>query len=148
MSDLSSIFDILQGWPDGSATEWLFVQDSGASSNIEEGTVVSVVAGSSPTSVDRHTSAWIGPNSDNFDHPWMVIRGKESWDSQESKKLSCLKMRTGLIAKLPVTTPPAIGSLLWASNGALTATDPGSNIPHVAKVIERNASEGWMVIES
>jgi hypothetical protein len=148
MSDLSSIFDVLQGHPDGSALTYDFAQDAGATADIEEGTIVAVVPGSSPASVDRHTSAWIGPNNENFDHPWIVIRGKESWEAQEAKKLTCLKMRTGLKVKVPYTSPPVIGNYLWADDGVLTVTDPGNNIPHLAKVIDRDTTENWVIIES
>jgi hypothetical protein len=148
MSDLSSVFDILRGWPDGSALAWDFLQDSGAASDIEEGSVVAVVAASSPTSVDRHTSALIGPNTDQIDHPWLVIRGRESSESEFTGKLTCVKMRTGFVFKVPTAETPTVGDLLWADTGVLTNVDPGSNIPHVGKVLEFNSSEGWMVVES
>lgn len=148
MSQLSTIFDILRGWPDGSALSWDFVQDSGAASDIEEGSVVSIVAGSSPTSVDRHTSALIGPNSDQLDHPWLVIRGKESSESQFTGKLTCLKLRTGIIFKVPTSETPQVGDLLWANNGELTKVDPGGNVPHIGKVLEYNSTENWMTVES
>lgn len=153
MSDLSSIFDIVRGWTpiseEGCALAWDFLQDSGASSDIEEGTIVAVVAASSPTSVDRHQSALIGPDSDQFDHPWMVVRGRESSESDFTGKLTCLKMRTGFMVKVPTALTPVIGVPLWAdANGVLTTTDPGSSIPHLAKVVEFNASDGWMVVES
>lgn len=148
MSQLSAIFDILRGWPDGSALSWDFVQDSGASSDIEEGSVVAVVASSSPTSVDRHTSALIGPNVDQLDHPWLVIRGKESSESEFTGRLTCLKLRTGVVFKVPTTETPVVGDLLWADTGVLTNVDPGSNIPHVGKVMQFDAAGGWIIVES
>jgi hypothetical protein len=151
MSDLTSIFDIVRGWPNGSAVEWVFLQDSGAASDIDEGTVVAVVASSDPVSVDRHTSALIGPSVDQPDHPWMVIRGKESWDADFTGKLTCLKMRTGFVVKLPTILSPAPspGDLLWAdANGVLTTTDPAGGELHVGKVTEYNSSGGWMIVES
>lgn len=149
MSDLSSIFDVTRGWPNGSALEWQFLQDSGAASDIEEGTIVAVVAASDPVSVDRHESDLIGPDSDQPDHPWIVIRGKESWDSEFTGKLTCLKMRTGLIIKIPTALTPTVGDLLWAdANGVFTDTDPGGGVPHLGKVIEFNSTDGWMKVES
>lgn len=148
MSQLSAIFDILRGWPDGSALSWEFIQDSGAASDIEEGAVVSVVAASSPTSADRHTSALIGPNTDQLDHPWLVIRGKESSESEFTGKLTCLKLRTGVVFKVPTTETHVVGNLLWADTGVLTNVDPGSNIPHVGKVLQHNATDGWMTVEA
>jgi hypothetical protein len=149
MSDLTSIFDVVRGWPEGSAVEWVFLQDSGASSDIDEGTVVSVVAASDPVSVDRHESALIGPSTDQPDHPWIVIRGKESSDADFTGMLTCLKLRTGVIVKLPTLLTVEVGDLLWAdSNGVFTTTDPAGGEIHCAKVIEFNASEGWMIVES
>lgn len=153
MSDLSSIFDVVRGWTpiseEGCAMAWDFLQDSGATSDIEEGTVVAVVAASSPTSVDRHQSAFIGPDSNQRDHPWMVVRGRESTESEFTGKLTCLKMRTGFVVKLPTVLTPTVGDLIWASStGVLTNVDPGSNIPHLAKVLEFNATDGYMVVES
>lgn len=148
MSQLSAIFDILRGWPEGSALTWDFIQDAGAASDIEEGSVVSVVAASSPTSVDRHDSALIGPNTDQLDHPWLVIRGKESSESEFTGKLTCLKLRTGVVFKVPTTESPTVGDLVWADTGVLTNVDPGSNIPHVGKVLQFNATDSWMIVES
>lgn len=152
MSDLSSIFDITRGWrpssSEGSALAWDFLQDSGASSDIDEGSVVAVVASSSPTSVDRHTSALMGPDSDQVDHPWLVVRGHESSESEFTGKLTCLKLRTGFMCKVPTSETPAIGDLLWANAGVLTNVDPGSSAPHLGKVTEFNATDGYMVFES
>lgn len=153
MSDLSSIFDIVRGWvpsssEDGSALSWDFLQDSGASPDIEEGSVVAVVAASSPTSVDRHTSALVGPSSDVKDFPWLVIRGQESSESEWTGMLTCLRMRTGFVCKVPTLESPAIGDRLWANAGVLTNVDPGGSAPHLGKVLEYNSTDGYMVFES
>lgn len=150
MSDLSSIFDIIRGGqPDLNALQWDFQQDSGAASDIDEGTIVAVVAASSPTSVDRHQSALIGPDADQRDHAWLVVRGKESSESDFSGVLTCLKMRTGIEFKVPTLLTPTIGDLLWAdANGVLTTTDPGGGVHHLGKVREFDATDGWIVVES
>ena len=150
MSDLSSFFDVLRGGlPELSALQWDFLQDSGAASDIEEGTVVAVVAASSPTSVDRHASALIGPDADQRDHPWLVVRGLESSESEFTGILTCLKMRTGIKFKVPTLLTPTLGALLWAdANGVLTTTDPAGGIHHLGKVVEYDATDGWMVVES
>lgn len=152
MSDLSSIFDITRGWlpssSEGSALAWDFLQDSGAASDIEEGSVVAVVAASSPTSVDRHTSVLIGPDADQVDHPWLVVRGRESSESTFTGKLTCLKMRTGLVFKVPTALTVVAGELLWADTGVLTNVDPGSAAPHLGKVQQFNAIDGYMIVES
>ncbi len=152
MSDLSSIFDIVRGWhpssSEGSALAWDFLQDSGAASDIEEGSVVAVVASSSPTSVDRHTSALVGPNTDQTDHAWLVVRGQESSESDFTGKLTCLKLRSGFVFKVPTLESPTIGDLLWADTGVLTNVDPGGSAPHLGKVLEFNSTDSYMVVES
>ena len=150
MSDLSSIFDILRGGqPDLSALQWDFIQDSGAASDIEEGTIVAVVAASDPTSVDRHQSALVGPDSDQRDHAWLVIRGRESAESEFTGVLTCLKMRTGIKYRVPTLLAPAIGDQVWAdADGVLTNVDPGGGVHHLGKVLEYDATDGWIVVES
>lgn len=145
MSNLNSIFDILRGYPFECALCWDFTQDSGAASDIEEGTVVAVTDDGGTPAVDRHTSALIGSNPDQ---PWIVIRGKDQEDAQFTGKLTCLKMRTGILFRVPTALTPTVGDLVWANNGALTLTDPAGGERHVGKVVEFDADEDWMVIES
>lgn len=149
MSYLTSKFNVLRGieGDDGSsAMTWNFVQSSNASSDIAEGTIVSVVAGSTPTAVDRHTSAVLA--GVNWDHPWLVVRGKESSESQFVNKLTCAKLRTGIVFQVATELTPAVGDLLWADTGVLTNVDPGSGKPHLGKVIGFDADNGVMVVES
>jgi len=152
MSDLSSIFDITRGWIPSSSGEsalaWDFVQDAGAASDIEEGSVVAVVAASSPTSVDRHTSALIGPDSDQRDYPWLVVRGRESSESDFTGKLTCLRMRSGFMFKVPTLLTVTAGEPLWADTGVLTNVDPGGGEHPLGKVFKFNATEGYMIVES
>ncbi len=152
MSDLSSIFDITRGWTpiaeEGCATAWDFLQDSGAGSDIEEGSVVSVVAASDPTSVDRWTSALIGPDSNQKDFPWLVVRGRESSESEFTGKLTCLRLRTGFMFKVPTVLTVVAGEPIWADTGVLTNVDPGGGEHPLGKVVQFNATEGYMVVES
>jgi len=149
MSYLTSKFDVLrgvEGKEGSSAVVWDFVQATGASPDIQEGTVVSIVNASSPTSVNRHTSALLTGN--NYDHPWLVIRGKESSESQFVNKLTCAKLRTGIKFKIATDLTPTVEDLLWANAGVLTNIDPGSGKPHLGKVIGFDADNGLMIVES
>lgn len=147
MSHLTSRFDVVRGYPEsGSALAWDFAQDPGATSDIVEGTVVSVVSASLPTAVDRHTSALLTGN--NYDHPWIVARGKESSEAIFGNKLTCVRLRTGLVFKVATTLTPAIGSLLWALDGELTTTDPTGGVPHLGKVIGFDEDLAVMTVES
>jgi len=152
MSSLASIFDVVRGWDlagnEGCALTWDFKQDSGAASDIDEGTVVAAVAASSPTSVDRWTSAFVGPDVDQIDHPWLVIRGRESSESEFTGNLTCLKLRTGAIIRIPTVLTMAPGEDLWANTGVVTNVDPGGGVPPIGKVVYFNASEQYVEFES
>lgn len=147
MSHLTSRFDVIRGYPEqGSALAWDFAQYSGASSDIEEGTVVSVVAATTPTAVNRHTSALL--TGSNYDQPWIVVRGKESSEAIFGNKLTCVRLRTGVVFKVVTTETPAIGDLLWADTGVLTKVDPTGGVPHLGKVIGFDEHTGLMTVES
>lgn len=129
MSYLSGIVDVKSGWPNGSALEFTFTP---ANDTIVEGTIVKVVAGTTPGKavVTKHTSA-------AQDHPWLVIRGKETFDSQAAKSVTCLRMRTGFVFETVLANiTPSVGSYLWADNGNFTLSEPADkSILPVGQVI-------------
>lgn len=150
MSNLSSTFDILRGWPDGSALWYEFPQKAAVTPNITEGTIVAVEPGSPANKpcVDRYTS--VATASGNLDHPWLVIQGCDQYDGQFTGTLTCIKLRTGVIFQVAtsISPVPAVESLLWANAGVLTATDPGAGALHLGKVIGRDPDNGLMIVES
>jgi hypothetical protein len=145
MSDLTSYFDILQGWPNGSGLSWDFKEYSSAARDIVEGDIVSIVDDSGPAA-DLHDSALaVGGQADQ---PWLVVRGKNQEDSSEYNTLTCVMLRTGIIFKVETSLTPTPGASLWSSSGVLTATDPAGGELPVGKVLEFNPDEGWMIVES
>lgn len=146
MSDLSSYFDVLQGWPHGSACSWDFKEYSSAARDIVEGDVVNIVDDSGTPAADLHTSALAAGNQ--YDQPWLVIRGKNQEDSDTYNRLTCLMLRTGAIFKVETSLTPALEAKLWASSGVLTTTDPGGGIAPVGKVLDFDPDTGYMVVES
>lgn len=148
MSNLNSLFDIICGWPNECALLWEFKQKSGVSPNIAEGTIVAVEAGVVPgkSVVDRYTSA-LAPGG-NLDHPWLVIEGCDQYDGQFTGTLTCLKLRTGLIFRIPTLLAMTVGERVWAAAGSITNVDPGGGIPHLGKVIGVDPTQGCVVIES
>ncbi len=145
MSNLSSIFDVIRGWPNGCALSWSFKQKNGVTPDIAEGEIVAVEAESGRPVVARWTSAAL--TGGNPDHPWLVIRGKDQFDADFSGQLTVLKLRTGIIFKVATTESPATGDPVYANAGVLTKTNPGS-APPLGRVIDFNPIEGWMVVES
>lgn len=147
MSNLNSAFDILRGWPNGSALAWDFTQKDGVA-DIVEGTIVAVEDdGAGHPVVDRWESDLL--IADNPDHPWIVVQGGDQFDGEFTGKLTCVKARTGAVIKVATALTPAVGDLVWSdSNGVFTLTDPGGGEYPIGKVIEFNSTDEYMVIES
>jgi len=136
MSYLSSVLDVVQGWPNASALSYEFNPKNDG--NITEGTIVKVSAGTLPgkSVVEPHTS------TATYDCPWLVIRGKETFDSVTTKKLSCLRMRTGFVFDIVAPNLDAsVSDLVYANNGTLTKTPPVQNARPVGLIIGKNPAE-------
>lgn len=146
MSNLNSQFDTIKGWPNGSALHYNFKQKDAVTPDIAEGTIVAVEDESGVAVIDRYTSA--ATASGNLDHPWLVVQGADQSDADFAGKLTCVKLRTGIVFKVATAETPTVGDLLWANAGVLTGTDPNPTSPHVGKVIEFNSTDGYMVVES
>jgi len=145
MSNLNSLFDVVRGWPNSSALQLSFKQKDLVTPDIEEGTVVAVEDESGVPVVDRHTSA--RDASGNVDNPWLVMRGLDETDAQESEKLACVKLRTGVMFRVATSEEVLPNDLIYANAGVLTKTDPGS-APPLGRIVEFHPTEGWMVVES
>lgn len=147
MSNLTSAFDILRGWPNGSALSWDFAQKAAVTPDIVEGTVVAVEDDSGNPVVDRHASGLL--IGDNPDHPWMVVQGTDQYDGEFTGKLTCVKLRTGVVFQVATLLTPVIGDLLWTdADGVFTTTDPSGGEYPVGKVIDFNVTDGVMTVES
>ena len=163
MSNLSSLFDVLRGWPQGSALAAAFKQKAAVTPDITEGKVVAVEDESSVPVVDVVTSSNVqeatGPVN-NPDHPWLVIQGADQSDAEMSGKLACLKLRTGLIFKVASALDHDVGDRLYSNAGVLTteahataqiaASGVYRSTDHqdVGKILEHNATDGYIVVES
>lgn len=150
MSNLNSSFDILRGWPNGSALYYDFPEKAAVSPAIPEGSIVAVEPGSPATKpcVDRYTSA--ATASGNLDYPWLVIQGRDQFDGSYTGVLTCILLRTGVVFKVAtsISPVPAVGEYVWADNGEITNVDPGAGALSFGKVIERDPDNGLIVIES
>lgn len=145
MSNLSSIFDVVRGWPNSSGLQNHFKQKAGVSPDIAEGTVVAVENESGVAVVNRWTSALHA--SGNLDNPWLVMRGLDQTDAEYSDKLACVKLRTGVLFKVATTEFAIPGDQVYANAGVVTITQPGSG-PAFGTVIACDPFEGWMIVES
>lgn len=148
MSNLESQFDIIKGWPNSSALHYSFKEKDGVSPTnpLEEGEIVAVEDESDVAVVDRYTSAL--PASGNPDHPWIVIQGTDQSDGEFTNKVTCLKLRTGLIFKAVTSEAFNEEDPVYANAGAITPTDPNPTSVPIGKVIEVNPIDGYVVVES
>lgn len=145
MSNLTSVFDVVRGWPNSSALQLSFKQKAAVTPDIQEGTVVAVENESSVPVIDRHTSA--ADASGNIDNPWIVMRGLDETDAQTSEKLACVKLRTGVMFRIATSEEVLPNDLIYANAGVLTKVDPGT-APALGRVVSYHPTEGWMVVES
>lgn len=145
MSNLSSIFDVKRGFPNGSGLHFNYKEKDAVTPVIPEGTVVAVEDESGVPVVDRHTS--VLDSSGNLDHPWLVVRGKDETDAEETDKLACVKLRTGVLFRIATSDYPLPGDPVYANAGVVTLTQPASG-PAFGYVTEYNPSAGWMEVES
>jgi len=141
MSNLNSKFDVLRGWPNGSALTYEF-KEKNAISDLVEGTVVAVEDEAGVPVVDRHQSALI-------DHPWMVLQGTDQYDGDFTGMTTCVRLRTGVVFKVATALTPSVAVPLWSdASGVFTITDPGSGIPPLGKVLSFDPVDGVMTVES
>ncbi len=145
MSLLTSVFDVVHGWPNGSALQYSFKEKASVSA-IGEGTIVEVEDESGVPVVDRHTSVY-DVATGNTDNPWLVVRGKDQTDGATSDKLACIKLRTGVMFRVAFTESALPGDPVYANAGVLTLTDPGT-APMLGRVVEHNPLDSWVTIES
>ena len=83
---LNSLFDTIQGWPDGSAVSWDFKKKAAvADDEVPEGVVVAVEdEGGVPVVAPWRSREITG---DNFDHPWLIVQGLEHIANRFTGKL-------------------------------------------------------------
>jgi len=146
MSSLTSIFDVVRGWPNSCALQYSFKQKAAVSPDIGEGTVVAIENEGSLPVVDRWTSDL--RSTGNLDQPWIVMRGLDQTDAEYSEKLSCAKLRTGIMFKVACTESPIPGDSVYANDGAPTLVQPDGTAPALGTVVAYNEFEGWITVES
>lgn len=122
MSDLDSLFDVVRGWPNGSALSFNFVQKAGIGTDLSEGEIVDIEDASGVAVVDRMTSGSM-QNTDAAvvapDQPWVIIQGMDQTDAEEAKKVATVKLQTGVIFKVPKVLEHNVGDFVSSNNGAI-----------------------------
>jgi len=163
MSNLTSLFDVLRGWPQSSALAGAFKQKAAVTPDITEGKVVAIEDETDVPVVDVMTSDLVQEVDgviNNSDHPWLVIQGADQSDAEMSNKLACLKLRTGLIFKVATLLDHDVGDMVYSNAGVLTseahataaigATNVYVSTDHqpVGKILQHDATDKFIVVES
>jgi hypothetical protein len=124
MSNLSSLVDILRGWPNGSALATSFKEKAGLGAHVTEGQIVDVEAEGVLPVIDLMTSSLIqntNASSVSPDHPWLVVQGKDQWDADTADKSTCIKLRTGIVFKVASALEHNVGDLVYSNAGIVTS---------------------------
>ena len=100
MSLLNSKFDILRGYPNGSALVWPFaIKTAGGPPavpvSLPGGTIVTQEASGVTTVVDKMTSPNISTTPPK--EPWLVVEGNDDFSGQFVGKCACAKLGSGII---------------------------------------------------
>jgi len=162
MSNLGSLVDIVKGWPNGSALAASFKQKA-AVGNITEGKIVKLENEASVPVYNLASSnamqAATGPAS-NETPLWLVIQGYDQWDANMATKGTCIKLHSGIIFKVPMTTEVNVGDLVVSNAGVLvrqvhataqigaTGVYITTDLHPVGQVLEYNSYEDWMIVSS
>ena len=145
MSNLNSLFDILGGRAphDSSAMEGNFIQASGESPILSEGMIVKVTAATHLPYATKLTSGNVS-NIVQDDYPWIVIEGMDQSDAALANRVTCLLLKTGVVAKIPTGGSFAIGDLVYANAGVTTKVNAAQQA--FGQVIEVNTTGGYIVV--
>lgn len=98
MSILTSKFDVLRGYPNGSALTWPFPihVDGGVAVTLPAGTVVDMLSeGQTDGSMDVATSPDL--STDPTIETWIVVEGNDDFSGQFVGKCACVKLGSGVI---------------------------------------------------
>jgi len=154
MSLLNSKFDILRGYPNGSALTWPFpIKTSGSPPvpvNLPGGTIVTQELQAGQTVVAAATSPIM--TSANPKEPWLVVEGNDDFSSQFVGKCACAKLGSGIIFETDQydtgTYTPGVPVTMNGGKIASLAT-PDATKQIIGFVLEdRTATRGTVVVSA
>ena len=152
MSLLNSKFDILRGYPNGSALTWPFaIKTAGGPPAVAValpgGTLVTQELQGTQTVVDKMTSPNITSASPK--EPWLVVEGNDDFSGQFVGKCACAKLGTGIIFETDQydSGTYAPGTAVAASTGKIKEAALTDQV--VGYVLEnRIATKGTVVVSA
>lgn len=148
MSNLNSLFDVLAGViPHGkSALEGNFKQKTGESPILREGMIAKVEDDTAGNPVvSKLTSANVGTTT-LPDYAWLVIQGMDQTDAVVADRVTCMLLKSGIVAKIPTAASFAVGDLACASSGVLAKVTAAQYA--IGQIIEVNSSAGYVILST
>ena len=150
MSLLNSKFDILRGYPNGSALVWPFAIETTGSPPVAValpgGTLVTQKLQGSQTVVNTLTT----PDITGFrpKEPWLVVEGNDDFSGQFVGKCACAKLTTGIIFETDQYEAGAYapGTALCALGGKIK--EAGATDQIIGWVLENRISTKGTVVVS
>jgi hypothetical protein len=149
MALLNSKFDILRGYPNGSALCWSFaIKKSGGSYvSVPAGTIVTTELSGTSTVVDKATT----PNTSIADPKtmWLVVEGNDDFSGAYVQKCAAAKLGSGIIWETDnyATGAYTPGTPVSVSSGQIKVK--ASNEQIIGYVLEdRTATKGTVVVEA
>jgi hypothetical protein len=152
MAILDSKFDILRGYPNGSASVWTFdIKQTGsplAPVLLPGGTLVTQELQGTLTVVDKATT----PDISTLDplEVWLVVEGNDDYSGEFTKKVACAKPGTGLIWETDDfgagTWTPGKAVTYSAGQAILRTAVTQQVLGHVLE--DRSATKGTVVISA
>lgn len=143
MSNLSSNFQVLAGWPPHgrSAMEGDFVPKHDEGAAMTEGMIVKVADHSGTPVITRLTSAGLAAVPD---YPWLVIEGTDQSDSAFTNTVACLALKSGVIFKVDSAISVAVGDLVYANAGVIAKVTGDKQA--IGQVIGVNSAGGYVIV--
>ncbi len=164
MSSTTSLFDVVGGWPNGSALSANFGQKAGLGTDLVEGEIVDIEdSGAGIPVVDRMTSSLQQATDASVvlpDQPWLVVQGMDQYDAEEPGMVACVKLGTGVIFKVPKVLKHNVGDLVSSNAGAIvsiihataqigvTGVFYSLDRQAIGQVIEVESDEGWVLVQA
>lgn len=149
MALLASLFDILRGYPNGSALTWPFwiKTTAGTPNSIAGGKVVTQELQNSKTVIDLATTPDVSSN-DPLD-VWLVVEGNDDYSGEFVEKCAAVRIGSGIIWETDdfVAGTYTPGTAVSYNNGQVKVKAANEQI--IGYVLEdRSATKGTVVISA
>lgn len=145
MSNLNSKFQVIAGLPpnDRSALLVDFKQKAAESPILTEGMIVKLDNESGVPVVTKLSSGLVSANPK--DDPWLVIEGMDQGDASIADKVSCIRIKSGVIFQVATAESFTIGDLCRALAGVIKPLT-GANEQAIGQIVGVNSADGTVTV--